>query len=400
MPKISKEKIKELLTRNVEEAIIQEHLEKDLLRGDRLRVKLGMDPSAPDLHLGHTVVLRKLREFQDLGHTVIFIIGDYTGRIGDPTGRSKTRPQLEPATIEKNAKTYFEQVGKLLDIKKCEIHYNSEWFAKMTFGDVIKLAANFTVARLIERDDFSKRLKSGEELGLHELLYPVMQAYDSVAIQASVEIGGTDQRFNMLAGRDFGRKMGMPEQDVITCPLLIGLDGAVKMSKSLGNYVGITEPPASVYGKLMSISDALIMQYLRLLTDLPSREIDEIEKGLQAGVNPRDVKARLAREIVTMYHGKKDAQEAEKEFEKVFKKREAPVEVKSVKLKAKSLPIIDLLIATKLASSASEARRLVAQKGVKIDGKTVDDAKAVIKIKKEGVLVRKGKRHFIRAMSA
>ncbi|OGL65760.1 tyrosine--tRNA ligase [Candidatus Uhrbacteria bacterium RIFCSPLOWO2_01_FULL_47_24] len=388
---MEKKKIEHLLAYNVEEVIVKEHLERDLTRGEPLRVKLGMDPSAPDLHLGHTVVLRKLRDFQDLGHTVVFIIGDYTGRIGDPTGKSKTRPQLDAATVEKNAKTYFDQVDKILNIKQCEIHFNSEWFKKMPFEEVIKLTANFTTARVIERDDFQKRLKSGEELGIHELLYPIMQAYDSIAVRAAVEIGGTDQKFNMLAGRDLQRKMGMPEQDVITCPLLVGLDGVQKMSKSLGNYVGITEAPAQMYGKLMTIPDSLISSYFKLLTELtvPEKEIK---------TNPRDSKARLARTIVEMYHGASAAKQAEEEFVRTFQKHETPERVMSYELRVMSIGIVDLLVKTKLSESKSEARRVVEQGGVQIDGKVIKDPLTTITLTKKGVLIQKGKRHFVRVM--
>ncbi|KKU73068.1 MAG: Tyrosine-tRNA ligase [Parcubacteria group bacterium GW2011_GWA2_47_26] len=393
----NKKKILELLSRRVEEVIVRDHLERDLLKSAPLRVKLGMDPSALDIHLGHTVVLRKLREFQELGHTVVFIIGDFTAMIGDPSGRSKTRPQLDPSTIEKNAQTYFNQAGKVLDIKKCEVHYNSEWFNKWDARELIMHRAKFSLKRILERDDFEKRMKDKTaEIFAHETDYPMLQAYDSVAIRASVEIGGTDQKFNMLTGRDLQRKLGMPEQDVMTCPLLIGLDGAQKMSKSLGNYIGITEAPAEMYGKLMSLQDSLIIQYFRLLTDMPVKEIDVFEKKLQGGINPRDVKARLAREIVKMYHGAAAAQKAEEAFVQTFQRHEVPEEVQELRIRNHKLGIVDLLVQTKFAVSKSEARRVVEQGGIKVDGKVVDDSSAVITLTKQGVLVQKGKRHFVR----
>lgn len=390
---VVKEKIKNLLARNVEEVILREHLEKDLLSGAKLRIKLGADPTAPDLHLGHSVVLRKLHEFQELGHTVVFIIGDFTALIGDPTGKSKTRPPLSPETIAKNSKTYLEQVGRILNTKKCEIHYNSEWFRKMDLADTIKLTAQFSTKRILERDDFSRRMEDeSAELGHHETLYPILQAYDSVAVKADVEIGGTDQKFNMLAGRDLQRKMGMPEQDVITCPLLVGLDGVQKMSKSLGNYVGLTDAPADMYGKLMSIPDNLILQYFELATDLPFPEI----RKLPVKEKPRDVKMKLAREVVKMYHGAAASKTAESNFVRVFQKHEKPEEVKTYKLKPKTYKLMDLLVKTKLVSSKSEARRVIMEKGVKVDGKVIADPNAEVKIEKSGVLIQKGKRHFVK----
>ena len=394
--------IHDLLTRGVHDVIVRAHLERDLKKGATLRIKLGMDPTAPDLHLGHAVVLRKLRAFQELGHQIVFIIGDATARIGDPSGKSKSRPPLSSAQIESNAQTYFEQVGQILNIKKVEIHRNSEWLDKFTIADFIKLAASFTVSRMIERDDFSKRLKSGAELGVHELLYPTMQAYDSVAIRASVELGGTDQTFNVLAGRDLQRKMGMSEQDVITCPLLIGLDGKEKMSKSLGNYIGISEDAHQMFGKVMTIPDGLMVHYFELATEVSEQEIQKIKKSLAAGENPRNMKALLAREVVALYHGAKAAREAEAAFDRVFKQKGKPAIIPVIKisyshvLKNTSIPMVDLLVATKLVASKSEARRVIFEGGVKVDGKVIHDPVAMIALDKKGVLVQKGKRHFVR----
>lgn len=388
------EEIDKVLRRGVEEAIDAKHLEKDLTSGAMLRIKLGADPTAPDLHLGHAVVLRKLREFQKLGHTVVFLIGDYTALIGDPSGKSKTRPQLSVEEVERNAKTYFEQVGKILDLKKCVIRYNSEWFGEFSFADLIKLASNFSVARILERDDFTKRLKEGIEIGAHEILYPMMQAYDSVMINASVEIGGTDQRFNMLAGRDLQRKMGLPEQDVIMCPLLMGLDGERKMSKSLGNYIALSDAPNEMYGKVMSIPDKLMIHYFELATELPLDEIKKIGKDLKKK-NPRDIKMLLAREIVTMYHSEKESKKAEEDFINVFQKKEIPEDVAVYKIRGNFENVLEALVNSKLTSSKGEARRLVEQGGVRIDDKVVKDINFAVK---KGSLIKKGKRFFVKTI--
>lgn len=396
MPKKADDQtIKRLLGRGIEEVIVREHLVNDLKKGTALRIKLGADPTAPDLHLGHAVVLRKLREFQELGHTVVFIIGDYTALIGDPSGKSKTRPQLDAKTIAENAKTYFAQVGKILDLKKTEVHYNSEWFRVMSVADLIRLAAQISTQRTLERDDFTKRLKEGIEIAQHELLYPLMQAYDSVVIKASVEIGGTDQKFNMLSGRELQKKMGMDPQDVITCPLLIGTDGEKKMSKSLGNYIGLSDAPADMFGKVMSIPDKLIIHYFELATDLGEEEIAALKKELESGENPRDIKARLASEIVGLYHGAKAAKVAEEAFERVFSKKEMPRNVPEVRVKKSSINILDLLVEIKLVSSKGEARRVVEQGGLKVDGKVILDIKAQVEIKKGGVFIQKGKKTFL-----
>jgi len=389
-------KIKKLLTRNVEEAIVEKDLERKLKSGKKLRIKLGCDPSRPDLHLGHSVGLRKLKEFQDLGHRIVFIIGDYTGMIGDPSGKSKTRPALSKREVRENAKSYFKQVGKILDIKKTEIKYNSEWFSKFNMEDILKLTGKFTVARILERDDFSKRLKGGADVAVSEIMYPIMQAYDSIMIKADVEIGGTDQKFNMLAGRDLQRKMNLPEQNIITTTLLVGLDGKQKMSKSLDNYIGITEESNSMFGKIMSISDEMILCYFKLLTDLEDKELKKIEAELKdSKINPRDIKVRLAREIITIYHNKKSAQNAEEEFNKIFREKKKPSKIANCELRIANCELQDLLMEIKLASSKSDARRLVKQGGVRIDNVAQDDFKKIVKVK-EGMIVRVGKRRFIR----
>jgi tyrosyl-tRNA synthetase len=391
--KVNETQIKEIFGRGVAEIIGGERLFQALEKGETLRFKMGMDPTSPDIHIGHAVGLRILRKLQDLGHEVVIIIGDYTARIGDPSGRSKTRPPLDPETIDANAETYLAQVGKILDVKKIELVKNSKWLAKLTFADLIKYASNFTVARILERDDFAKRYKAGTEIYLHEMLYPLMQAYDSVAIKAAVEMGGTDQTFNMLAGRELQKKLGLPEQAVVACHLLVGLDGVNKMSKSLGNYIGVTESAESMYGKVMSIPDKLIMNYFELATELPTEEITKIKNEMLTGANPRDVKMRLAREIASLYHSKKEVTKAEEAFVKTFQKKEVPDEIPEKKVSTDIL--VDVLVEVGFASSKSEARRTVEQGGVKINGTVVRDA--MMKIKGTD-LIQKGKRSFVRVL--
>ena len=389
-------KIKEVLTRGVEEVIVKKDLEKKLLSGKKLRIKFGVDPSRPDIHLGHTIPFKKLQEFQKMGHQIVFIIGDFTGRIGDPSGRSKTRPELSAEEVKKNAKTYLEQVKKVLDIKKIEIRRNSEWYDKMAPDDFMKLFSKITLARILERDDFEKRLKNKIDIYPHEIIYPILQGYDSIIIKADVELGGTDQTFNMLVGRKLQKRFNQPQQDVLTNSLLIGLDGKKKMSKSLDNYIGITEPPKEQYGKIMSIPDDLIINYFELCTDVSLKEIAQMKKDLQSKkANPRDLKARLAQEIVTIYHNKKAAEKAEKEFNRVFKEKKLPARIPEIKIKKKTLDILDLLVQTKLVSSKSEAKRLILQKGVKINSKVQQDWQEAIKIKKK-MLIQIGKRKFIK----
>ena len=398
MPKTNAdpEKIKKLLAHNVEEVIIKDDLEKKLKSGKKLRIKLGCDPSRPDLHLGHSIVLRKLKEFQDLGHQVVFIIGDYTGMIGDPSGKSKTRPALSKEEVKKNAKTYFSQVGKILDIKKTEIRYNSEWFSKLDLEDILKLTSKFTVARILERDDFSKRLKSGADVAVSEMLYPIMQAYDSIIIEADTEIGGTDQKFNMLAGRDLQRKMNLPEQNILTTPLLVGLDGKEKMSKSLGNYIGIADKPDSMFGKIMSISDDMIFYYFKLLTKVPDKELKQIESDLKdPSKNPRDLKVKLAKKIIEIYHNKKEAEKAEKEFNRIFRDKKRPSIMEERKMEGGKWKVVNLLTELGLANSKGTAKILIQQGGVKIDDVVQKDWNKEIEVK-NGMVVQVGKRKFVR----
>lgn len=380
---------KELLTRGVVEVIEKEHLEKELQGGRKLRVKFGIDPTAPDLHLGHTVPLRKLRQFQDAGHQVVLIIGDFTARIGDPSGKNKTRVPLSEKDVKTNLKNYLKQAGKVLDIKKIETHYNAKWFLKNP-KLLMEIMSAISMVRALERDDFQKRIKAGGDVTLLETLYSGLQGYDSVQIKSDVEIGGTDQKFNMLMGRRMQRKYEMSEQDVITIPILEGLDGVNKMSKSLGNYVGLTEKPEVMYGKLMSIPDSLTVKYAELLTDM---DLADMELAVKA--DPRSAKMKLAREIVKMYHSDKAALGAEYEFVRVVSNKEAPSEVKSVKLKVRSLSLIELLVETKLASSKGEARRLIEQGGVKINGEKQTDTGKVVDLGVE-ILLQVGKHKFLK----
>ena len=357
------------LTRGTVEVISPAELAVKLALGRPLRIKLGMDPTAPDLHLGHSLELRKLREFQDAGHTVIFLVGDFTAMIGDPTGRSETRKPLSRAEIEHNADTYREQAYKILDRELTEVRFNSEWMNGLTVAELIKIAATLSVARLLERDDFEKRLAAEEPLFLHELLYPVIQGYDSVALKADLEIGGTDQKFNMLVGRDLQRHFGQDPQVVMTMPLLEGLDGVRKMSKSLGNYVGLTDQPEDMYGKLMSVPDKLMVRYYELLTTATAEEIAAVKSG---AMHPMEAKKRLARALVTEYHGSPAAIRAEEYFESKHQRREIPASAPVYRI-AEDLWICELMKQLQFTPSTSEARRLVSQGAVRVDGRTITD---------------------------
>ncbi|RKY66556.1 MAG: tyrosine--tRNA ligase, partial [Candidatus Latescibacterota bacterium] len=361
----------EVILRGTAEVISEEELEgkieRSLRTGKPLTVKQGFDPTAPDIHIGHTVSLRKLRQFQDLGHKVVFLIGDFTGMIGDPSGRSEMRKRLSRQEVLQNARTYQEQVFKILDPERTVVAFNSEWCEPMKFEDVLVLASRYTVARMLERDDFSQRYKQGKPITIMEFLYPLIQAYDSVALKADVEVGGTDQKFNLLVGRDVQREYGQEPQVALMMPLLVGTDGKEKMSKSLGNYIGINEPPEEIYGKTMSIPDFLIYPYFELATDVDSSELAEIKRSLEdPEVNPMDLKRKLARRLVAMYHGEEAARRAEEAFDKVFRRREVPDEVPEYVLNQDRIWIVRLLTSSGLASSNSEARRLIAQGGVYI----------------------------------
>jgi tyrosyl-tRNA synthetase len=380
------------IRRGAVELIVEEELAKKLASRRKLRVKLGLDPTAPDLHLGHTVVINKLRDFQQLGHQVQFLIGDFTGMIGDPTGKNQTRPPLTREEIERNAKTYQEQVFKILDPGKTEVLYNSQWSDKLGAEGIIRLAAKYTVSQLLERDDFSKRFATEKPIALHELLYPLMQGYDSVAMKADVELGGTDQKFNLLVGRELQKQYGQEPQCILTMPLLEGLDGKEKMSKSLGNYVGIAEPPHEIFGKLMSISDDLMWRYVELLSFDPPATIAQWKKD-----HPREVKARFAKEIVARFHSREAATRAEEDFESRFREGEMPSEMPELRLSAPvgGIAIVQLLKLANLTPSTSEAQRMIEQGGVKLDGERVSDKALKIPAGRT-VIAQVGKRKFAR----
>lgn len=369
----------ELLKQNVAEIISEEELLNKLKKSYEekrpLKVKLGLDPTAPDVHLGHAVVLKKMRQFQELGHEVVLIIGDFTGMIGDPTGKSETRKQLSREEIIENAKTYKEQVFKILDPDKTKIVFNSEWLNRMTFEDVLKLASKYTVARMLEREDFSKRFKEGRPIYIHEFFYPLMQGYDSVALNADVELGATEQKFNILMGRILQKEYGQEPQVAVLMPILVGIDGKQKMSKSLGNYIGVNDPPDEMYGKVMSIPDEIMIEYYKLATALEPLELEKIADGLKEGrENPRDLKMRLAREIVRLYHGSEEALRAEENFIRVFQKKDLPDEVPVFEINDDKIWLPKLITLVGFSSSNSDALRMIRQGAVKINGEKVMDA--------------------------
>ncbi|MGI8639712.1 MAG: tyrosine--tRNA ligase [Pyrinomonadaceae bacterium] len=382
----------------IREEDLRKKLENSEKTGKPLRIKLGADPTAPDIHLGHTVVIRKLKAFQELGHTVIFLIGDFTGLIGDPSGKSATRPPLSREEIAANAETYKKQIFKLLDSEKTEIRFNSEWFDKLGAADFIKLAARTTVKQILERDDFEKRMREEKPIALHELLYPLVQGYDSVALSSDVELGGTDQKFNLLVGRNLQREYDQEPQVLITTPLLEGLDGIQKMSKSLGNYIGIDEEPNEMFGKIMSISDELMWKYYELLTDSGVDEINALRFKCESGAtNPRDAKVELAKHIIKDFHSAEAAQKAEQNFVNQFSKGQMPDEIEEVSLILQTYKLVDLLTQTNLASSKGEARRLISQGGVKIDGEKVSDVQAEVELNSgKSSIIQVGKRKFLR----
>jgi tyrosyl-tRNA synthetase len=382
---------------------LRRKLERSVAKGQPLRVKLGLDPTAPDIHLGHTVVLHKLRQFQELGHQVILVIGDFTGMIGDPTGKSETRKPLTQAQILSNAQTYREQIYKMLDPAKTVLRFNSEWLGKLTPGEIVTLAAKYTVARMLERDDFQRRFHEGRAISVHEFLYPLFQAYDSVALRADVELGGTDQKFNLLVGRDIQREYGQEPQVILTTPLLEGVDGVQKMSKSLGNYIGITEPPREIYGKVMSISDQLMWRYYELLSDYDLEALQEDKRRIAGGsVNPRDLKMALARELVARFYTVEVADEAEREFQRMFKAGGLPNEIDAPLVRLSQgndaqVWIVLLLVQAGLAPSNSEARRLIQQGAVRVDGERVSDVNIRLTTS-EPHLLQVGRRRFARIL--
>lgn len=390
--KTNKIEIDYLLKRAVAEIISEEELKKLLKSGKTLRIKEGLDPSAPDIHLGHMVGLRKMRQFQELGHQIVIIVGDWTAQIGDPSGRSATRKMLSAEEVKENAETYLKQFFKIVDKEKTEVRFQSEWFGKFNLEDVVRLTSKFTVAQFLQREDFAKRFAAQQPIAITELLYPLMQAYDSVAINADIEMGGTDQKFNFLVGRELQAMMGQPSQQIFMTPLLVGTDGVQKMSKSLGNYIGVAEAPETVYGKTMSIRDDFIMPYFELLTDVPDKELAEIKKQLESGVNPMTLKKRLAREIMIQLFSEEETKAAEAHFEKTVQNKELPDEIEEYELKH-DMSISQLITEAKLTASRSEAVRMVKQGGVTIDGKKVDDFNAPVS---KGMTIKVGKRRYLR----
>lgn len=379
-----------------EEDIVRK-LERSVTTGKPLTIKLGLDPSRPDIHIGHAVVLNKLRQFQDLGHRVVLIVGDFTAMIGDPTGKSKTRPALTLEETRENGRTYVDQASKVLDMEKTSVVHNSEWLNALTFQDVIALAAKYTVAQLLERDDFTKRYRAGEPISVHEFLYPLSQAYDSVAIGSDIEIGGTDQKFNLLVGREIMRSSGMEPQCILTMPILEGTDGVEKMSKSLNNYIGLSDSPKDMFGKTMSIPDTLIPRYLQYACYASADEVERTTQGLADGsVHPRNAKVDIAKRIVARYHGQDDADAAFAEFERIFVKKDIPdvIEERIIDGPADQ-SLVDVMVATGLVTSKGEARRLIQQGGVKVDGEKVADIAAVLNFA-EPRIVRAGKLKFLR----
>lgn len=388
----------ELIRRGVAEIVPEEELIKKICKSIEeqkpLKIKLGLDPTAPDIHLGHTVVLNKLRQFQDLGHEVHLIIGDFTGRIGDPSGKSETRKQLTEDEVMANALTYQEQIFKVLNRDRTVVHYNSKWLMPLNLVDVLTLAGKYTVARMLERDDFDKRYKEGLPIGIHEFMYPLMQGYDSVVLEADVELGGTDQKFNLLVGRNLLREYGHEPQVALMMPILEGLDGVQKMSKSLGNYIGINEDPYEMFGKTMSIPDELIARYFELLTRVPMEEIRDLQVQMDGGVlNPRDVKMNLARELISMYHSPEEALKAEEKFRLVFSQRDIPDDINEVKVEEKEVWLPKLLCDHQMVDSTSDGRRMIKQGAVKVDGEKYGQENLTVA---GGMVIQVGKRKFIR----
>lgn len=390
----------DILRKGTVEIIPEEELAKKIEKAIKtckpLNVKLGCDPSVPDLHIGHSVVLNKLREFQDLGHTAILIVGDYTGMIGDPSGKKKTRPQLSFEETRENGKSYFEQASRILDKDKTKIVYNSEWLSKIDLKELISILGKFTVQRILERDDFTNRMRDQVEVSMHELLYPIMQGYDSYAIDADVELGGTDQKFNNLVGRDMQKRFGKDPQIVMLMPLLEGTDGSEKMSKSLNNYIGISEDPKDIFGKTMSIPDVLIFKYYTLATRLSPKELQEIKRELEdPDTNPRNLKRRLGYELVKLYYNEDVAKQSIEEFDKIFIKKEVPDDIPEIFLKEKDMKLINLIVSNKMADSNAAARRLIEQGGVTINGEKVDDFNLILNFTEDFVL-KVGKRKFLK----
>lgn len=395
----------EYLTKGCVDVIREDELKAKLSRSIKenkpLTVKTGFDPTAPDIHVGHTVLIRKMKHFQDMGHDVIFLIGDFTGLIGDPSGRSVTRPAMTREQIKKNAETYKTQIFKILDRKKTIIDFNSRWLGKLTSFDIVNLMSKYTVARILERDDFSNRFKNGLPISSHELLYPLMQAYDSVALKGDVELGGTDQKFNLLVGRDIQREYNQDPQVVMTMPLLEGLDGVEKMSKSLNNYIGITESPNEIFGKIMSISDPLMFRYFELLTDVSTSQLNQWKQDTQKNtIHPKNLKIQLAKQIVSDFWSEDDAKSAAQEFDRIFAQKEQPKDMQEIKIKNSAVPLIDLIIEQNILPSRGEAKRLIRQGGLYLDGQRIEDIGTILNLgTNEEVTLKVGKRKFFKLIA-
>jgi tyrosyl-tRNA synthetase len=387
----------DLIARGADEILVEEELIKKLETGKPLRIKAGFDPTAPDLHIGHTVLINKLHQFQELGHEVMFLIGDFTGMIGDPTGKSATRPPLTRDEVIENARTYEQQIFKILDPEKTLVMFNSSWMNEMDVSGLIQLAAKHTVARMLERDDFNKRYSNGQAISIHEFLYPLIQGYDSVAMKADVELGGTDQKFNLLVGRQLQEAYGQKPQVVLTMPILEGLDGVQKMSKSLGNYIGINESANEMFGKIMSVSDDLMWRYFELLSFRPLTEINGLKQDVEQGANPRDIKFKLAEEIITRFHDAKVAESAQADFINRFSNNAIPDDMPEVEVSigSQGMPFANILKEANLVNSTSDAHRMVKQGAVKIDGERIEDSKQIFKVGFSGVM-QVGKRKFAR----
>lgn len=394
--KTDEEEIEKLLTLGVAEVIVKEDLKTKLKSGKKLRIKLGIDPTGFDLHLGHMVVVHKLREFQDLGHQIVLLFGNFTGQIGDPTGKDQTRSLRTQQELEENAKDYIRQVSKLLDVEKLEVRWNADWLAPLTFSDVVTLASQFTVAQMLERDMFQERMKKGQPISVHEFMYPLMQGYDSVALEADVELGGTDQTFNLLAGRTLQKAYGQEPQNILTVPILVGTDGTQKMGKSTGNYIAVADSPEEMFGKTMSIPDELILNYFELAARVESNELDQVKKRLSDGENPRNLKMELAKKIIALYHGEAAAAQGEEHFKQVFQKKELPDEIEETALDEKNWNLVDLIEHLGLSASKGEARRLIQGGGVKWNQEKVTEIDAKIELGSEQQLLQVGKRKFRR----
>lgn len=392
---VNKALVQRILNRNVAEVVVQKELEKKLLSGKKLKIKFGIDPTGAYLTLGHMVVIRKLREFQEAGHEIQLLFGNFTAQIGDPTGKSETRRPLTQEQTETNARTYLEQAGKILDMENVKVFWNADWLGKFKFNDVLNLAANFTVAQMLERDMFQERIKQNLPIGLHEFLYPLMQGYDSVALHSDVELGGTDQLFNMMTARPLQKANGQAPQSVMTLKILVGTDGVKKMGKSENNFIAVLDEPREMFGKIMSIPDHLIVDYFEMCTNYEEAEISEIKENLKKGTNPRDLKIELGKAIVSLYHSSEAAVIAAQEFAQVFSKGGLPEQIETIEVEAESKPLIDLIVEKKLVKSKSEARRLIDGGGIKVDQKKIIDYNTILDLQTE-VLVQIGKRTFVK----